>query len=210
MFQNLTFVEFLQHGGIVFFVLLLCSIISIAIIVERLVVLGKTRFKTKSFLKGIIPIIQKNKMSEAVKYCKQNSNNLASEIFLVAFNKKDKPRNVIEEAMQRKAVQLTLHLNDKLSILATMGNLTPFVGLLGTVIGIIKTFRGMSFVDSYSPGLVTGGIAEALVNTAAGLFVAIPAVIAYNYFSNQIQFFLKELEISSSEVIEFIEESKSL
>ena len=105
----------------------------------------------------------------------------------------------------RSVLKILVVLEHKLNFIATVGSTTPFIGLFGTVFGIIKTFLGMSYAHGYSPTVVTSGIAEALLNTAAGLFVAIPAVVAYNYFSYQIRVFLRDAEITISEMIENLE-----
>ena len=89
------------------------------------------------------------------------------------------------------------------SALATIGSTAPFVGLLGTVVGIINAFKGISSEKSTGLGAVAGGISEALVTTALGLFVAIPAVMVFNYFSNRIEAFDVEMGNSSSELIDY-------
>ncbi|MEI7943029.1 MAG: MotA/TolQ/ExbB proton channel family protein, partial [Candidatus Riflemargulisbacteria bacterium] len=142
--------------------------------------------------------------SDAVKFCQKNPS-LIGDLYLSILNNREKSKLEIEEIAERHVLKILVVLEHKLNFIATVGSTTPFIGLFGTVFGIIKTFLGMSYAHGYSPTVVTSGIAEALLNTAAGLFVAIPAVVAYNYFSYQIRVFLRDAEITISEMIENLE-----
>ncbi len=106
-------------------------------------------------------------------------------------------------AIERATLMTTADLKRGLGGLATIGATAPFIGLFGTVVGIINAFRGMAITGSGGLGAVSAGIAEALVTTAMGLFVAIPAVWLYNYFLNQVERFQVEMANSSSELIDF-------
>ena len=201
MFQQLTMVQFLQQGGLVMLLLGLCSILSIAVIIERWMAYSSILGKCKKYEQAMMTLLPKKKIAEATSLCKK-SPSMLSNLYLAVLTNKGKSTQFIEEAVQRQVLRILMVLERRLNFLATLGSTTPFIGLFGTVFGIIKTFRGMSFGQSYSPSLVTNGIAEALLNTAAGLFVAIPAVMAYNYYSHRIQIFLRETEILTSEMIE--------
>ncbi|OGH95604.1 MAG: hypothetical protein A2X43_09950 [Candidatus Margulisbacteria bacterium GWD2_39_127] len=205
MFQNMSIMEFLQQGGYVLLLLSICSVVSFSVMLERFIVMVNLKSKTKKFIPPLIFKLKKHKYDEALAMCEENMS-VVGNLFLSAIERKDKQKIVIEEAMQRNGAKLALYLEKRLSILATLGSISPFIGLFGTVVGIIKTFHSLSLTDAYSSNLVSNGIAEALINTAAGLFVAIPAVIAFNYFTHKIQLFLKELEIASSEAIELLTE----
>jgi biopolymer transport protein ExbB/biopolymer transport protein TolQ len=106
-------------------------------------------------------------------------------------------------AIERATLMTTADFKRGLGGLATIGATSPFIGLFGTVVGIINAFRGMAITGSGGLGAVSAGIAEALVTTAMGLFVAIPAVWLYNYFLNQVERFQVEMANSSSELIDF-------
>lgn len=97
----------------------------------------------------------------------------------------------------------TAQLSRKLSVLATLASTTPFIGLFGTVLGVMRAFADLSSISGASagPSVVAKGIAEALVNTAAGLFVAVPALIAYNYFLSKVNFFAQNMQYLAQEVI---------
>ena len=106
-------------------------------------------------------------------------------------------------AIERATLMTTADFKRGLGGLATIGSTAPFIGLFGTVVGIINAFRGMAITGSGGLGAVSAGIAEALVTTALGLFVAIPAVWLYNYFLNQVERFQVEMANSSSELVDF-------
>jgi len=106
-------------------------------------------------------------------------------------------------AIERATLMTTADFKRGLGGLATIGATSPFIGLFGTVVGIINAFRGMAITGSGGLGAVSAGIAEALVTTAVGLFVAIPAVWLYNYFLNQVERFQVEMANSSSELVDF-------
>ena len=106
-------------------------------------------------------------------------------------------------AIERATLMTTADFKRGLGGLATIGATAPFIGLFGTVVGIINAFRGMAITGSGGLGAVSAGIAEALVTTAVGLFVAIPAVWLYNFFLNQVERFQVEMSNSSSELVDF-------
>jgi biopolymer transport protein ExbB len=112
-------------------------------------------------------------------------------------------------AVERAALLTTSDFKRGLGGLATIATLTPFIGLFGTVIGIIKAFTGMALTGSGGIGAVSAGIAEALVSTALGLFVAIPAAWIFNYFTNQLERLQVEMSNSSSELIDFFMKQRS-
>jgi biopolymer transport protein ExbB/TolQ len=209
MFQNLTLTEILIKGGPVFILLILASLISIAVIFERFFAMKAIKKNTAKFLNQIMTRIKSDKIDEAIILCKENSSNIVSNMILSALERKNRSKEIIEEAIEREGSKLSIYLEKRLYLLATAGSAAPFIGLFGTVLGIINAFKSISLSDSFSPALVSNGIAEALVNTAAGLFVAVPAVVAYNYYSYKTQLYIKELEIFCSELIEIITEEQA-
>jgi biopolymer transport protein ExbB len=203
MFQNMTVLDFLVKGGPVFIILVLASIYSLATIVERLIAFIKMNRHLQMFNLKFKEKLTNSGFDEAMELCRKD-NTPVSDIFLAALEKKGKSKEVIEEAMSRQGTKLSLFLEKKLIILASAGSVTPFIGLFGTVLGIINAFKSISMAESFTPSLVTNGIAEALINTAAGLFVAIPAVIAYNFFHNRIKLMLEEIEYFSYEIVDLL------
>jgi biopolymer transport protein ExbB/TolQ len=114
-------------------------------------------------------------------------------------------RKDLEELLATKRQEERLGMERNLGVLGTMGNIAPFIGLFGTVVGIIKAFRDLALSGSAGPTVVAKGIAEALVATAGGLAVAIPAVIIYNYFMRKTKVISSELEIFSARLVIMLE-----
>lgn len=195
----------LNQWGIILPIILLCSCLSIYVMIERFCIFYLTKIKAKRLMESLTFLLYEQNLDEAIIMCKTNG--LVGELFSSAIERKDKPKEIIEEALERNAVKVTIYLERNLQILATIGSTAPFIGLLGTVFGIIKTFRGLSLIQySYATNIITNGIAQALVNTAAGLLVSIPAIIAYNFFTTKTNRFLEELEVYGSEVVEKLKE----
>lgn len=207
MFQNLSILDILMKGGPVFIVLLCVSLITVFVIIERALALSTARKNSKKFVAQILARSHAGKFEEATVLCRENES-LVSDLFLAALLRRMNDKPVIEEAVEREGARLTAYLEKRLHILATIGSTTPFVGLFGTVLGIINAFNSISASASYAPALVSNGIAEALVNTAAGLAVAIPAVLTFNWFTQRIQVFTGELQLASSELIEVLCEGR--
>ena len=112
--------------------------------------------------------------------------------------------NTAERAVEREMLMELVQLKRGLAVLATVGATAPFVGLLGTVFGIINAFTGMKSAESAGIGAVAGGIAEALLTTALGLAVAVPAVWLFNYFTGKVDGFIIEMDNSASELIDYL------
>jgi biopolymer transport protein TolQ len=127
-----------------------------------------------------------------------------------SFNGSDEPKKVHgAERILRSAGQDALsRMEEYLTFLATTGNVTPFIGLFGTVLGIIDAFQEIGRQGTASIAAVAPGVAEALLATAAGLFVAIPAVVAYNYFVNRVRIMSTELEIFITECVVLLEQKQ--
>ena len=203
MFQNLTLLDVLLKGGPVFILILAVSVISLSVMIERFMAMRAVMRNSLKFRKQILTRVHSGKWEEAMTLCKENSG-IVSDVYYAALERRHSEKSVIEEAVEREGARVAIYLKKRLHILATVGSTAPFIGLFGTVLGIINAFNSISASASYAPALVSNGIAEALVNTAAGLFVAIPAVLTFNWFTQRTQNFLSELQLACSEIIECI------
>lgn len=181
MFENLTFIGLLQKGGITVVVLALLSIISIAIMLERAWAFRKFGRELSEFSGTLASTINGGRFDEAARLCNISKSPLAP-VFLSGYAKRALSKPDILRAMEIAGRLELQRLERFLGILGTIGSTAPFIGLFGTVLGIIRAFSDLSISHGASPAAVADGIAEALVATAAGLFVAVPAVMAYNYF----------------------------
>ena len=160
--------------------LIVLSVVSIAIMLERAVFYYKIRIDLASFTKSLNKFLMKNDWDEIKDLC-ESSPSLESQMAL-RLEYQDKGPAAMEQSMDGYVAGQRQKLDQGLVVLGTLGNNAPFTGLFGTVIGIIKAFHDLASAPQGGPSVVMSGISEALVATAVGLMVAIPAVIAYNTF----------------------------
>jgi biopolymer transport protein ExbB len=184
-------------------VLLCCSVISVVFIFERGLYYLLNLPNTDKFMRVLKPMIQKKDITAAMKYCEQHRGPMARVVRSTIEHSKESLEsltNLLSSLIKKEEVMLERFLG----ILGTLGNTAPFIGLLGTVIGIIKAFQALSTAGSGGPNVVAAGIAEALIATAAGLIVAIPAVIFYNYYVSRVRQTITDIEATVEQVLFFI------
>lgn len=203
MFEHLTFLGLLQKGGITVIVLLFLSLLSIAVMLERAWAFHRFRKGTREFFDTLSRTVKESGVHIASKVCDTHPSPLAR-VFSSACRKSGRSREEVTSAMELAGRTELARLERFLGILGTIGSTAPFIGLFGTVLGIIRAFSDLAIAQGASPAAVADGIAEALVATATGLFVAIPAVMAYNYFVRTASRHLLELETCASEFTEAI------
>jgi biopolymer transport protein ExbB/TolQ len=195
----------LKVGGVTIYILLLCSCISLAIIVERFLYFQKRqRVNRVDFMKGIREELAGRRGVEGAKLLCVQTFSPFSNVVLAGLNAKGCSEKEISDSMERQIVVETAGLEHLTSITGTIGSTAVYIGLFGTVLGIIRAFRDISSSNASGISVVVNGISEALVCTAAGLAVAIPAVIAFNWFSRQIEHFITDMELSASETLNLV------
>ncbi|HEY3152099.1 MAG TPA: MotA/TolQ/ExbB proton channel family protein [Candidatus Binatia bacterium] len=184
--QGLDLIDIIHKGAIATYPLILLSIVSVAVVFERLWSLRNIGSATLRVTESILEPIKKGQRDLAIAICKQNSHCPAGRIFLNVLDREaaglEVANNIATEAMFEETQKLKKHL----WILGTVASSAPFIGLLGTVVGIIKSFESMAIAGTGGFAVVAAGISEALVATALGLGIAIIAVIFYNYFQTRI------------------------
>lgn len=194
-------------------VMFLMSAWSIGVMIDRFIAFKGAKGQSRAFAPAVAGALREGKLDEAIKLAERyKKSHLAKVVVsgLQEFQTHDMGTEIAGEtiessrrALERAQAIVHAELRRGLSGLATIGSTAPFVGLFGTVIGIINAFEGISQEKSTGLGAVAGGISEALVATAIGLFVAIPAVWMYNYFNSQVDGFDVEMDNSSSELIDY-------
>lgn len=191
----------IRRGGLVMYPIILCSILALAVVFERLVNLRRKRVIHQDFISGIRRFWMRRDVEQALQLCKAHdisiSRILRAGLLRHRISLADMER-AIEAAGQHEVSLLTSNLRS----LGVVANLAPMLGLLGTVIGMIKAFTVISQSGTGNPGLVANGISEALLTTAAGLIVGIPALAAYHYFRAKIDRYVYEMEHISLEILE--------
>ncbi len=170
----------------VLWLLIFLSILSIAVIIERSLFFSRARLDFSSFIDGLTKHLTKKSYQEACEYCARNIS-LESKVAYIGLKAKLKDKKTIEADMESFITQEKHRMDKGLVILGTLGNNAPFIGLFGTVIGIIKAFHDLAQNPDGGPSVVMAGVSEALVATAVGILVAIPAVIAFNFFNKLIK-----------------------
>lgn len=197
--------ELLSSGGPVLIILLLLSLYSITIIAERFFRLRSAiSLSRKMIAWSQHPLRSKNyqKLEEACKKGMERKIPVAFVLNKLLINR-NRPTEELEKIADSAIDWQISDLQRRLTVLGTLGSITPFIGLFGTVIGVMRAFKDLATDTAAVNGAsaVAVGISEALINTAAGLFVAIPAVVAYNYFLSKTNYFAKELENMADEFI---------
>ncbi len=194
----------INHGGLVVYILVFCSIISISIIFERLVYYSRlSRFKRQPFMNEIRSDIEKGDIKKALLLCDKVSAPFAK-VVKAGLVLNGRNERLISQAMEREIVVETIKLERFISVSATIGSTAIYIGLLGTVLGIMRAFHDISLNGVGGINVIIGGISESLVATAAGLIVALPALISYNFFVRRIDHFVADMELSSSELVDMI------
>ncbi len=207
MFQNITLWQIINSSGYVLWILLLCSVAIIGIIIERAVYITLSRRLSRDqVVDKIYHLIEaKNSIAKATAFC-DKENTPFTRVVKAGIDKRGLSAQRIERAMDRQIAAETARLERFVPVLGTIGSNAVYVGLLGTVIGIIYAFHDISQVGGGNISTVIGRISEALIATAAGICVAIPAVVAYNVFLRRVDIFVSEMESCASEMAELLSE----
>jgi biopolymer transport protein ExbB len=198
---------------IVVIVLFVMSAWSIGVMIDRLIAYNGARKQSRQFAPAVAGALREGKLDEAIKIADRYSKSHLAKVVVAGLQEfrahqmsaeiSGSEIDASRRALERAEAIVHAELKRGIGSLATIGSTAPFVGLFGTVVGIINAFKGISTEKSTGLGAVAGGISEALVTTAVGLFVAIPAVWMYNYFTNRIEAFDVEMGNSSSELIDY-------
>ena len=195
--------ELFLKGGILMYPIAFCSIIAVGIFLERMWVLRRGRVLPRDFLIEVEDLVMRRKRPEATSLCKRNNSSIAHVVRVGIENygkKRDVIKEKIEEVGRREAASLERYIN----VIGTIAGVSPLLGLLGTVSGMIKSFNIISMQGVADPASLAGGISEALITTAAGLVVAIPTFVIYRYLSNKADSLILEMEENSIRMVDLV------
>jgi biopolymer transport protein ExbB/biopolymer transport protein TolQ len=214
IFKNLDAIALTVVG-----ILLIMSVYSIAIMVERYLTYSQAKKQSREFAPRVAQALKNNQINEAINISdKHRRSHLAMVVnsglqeFKAHEDSSEISGNEVEaskRALQRAIAIKTAEFRRGLSGLATIGSTAPFVGLFGTVYGILHAFQSMKNAESAGIAAVAGGISEALITTALGLVVAVPAVWLFNYFTGKVDSFVVEMDNSASELIDYFLKSRT-
>jgi biopolymer transport protein ExbB len=186
--------DYIARGGIVMIPILVCSVVALIIIFERLWSLRRKRIFRFDILDTIEQLLREHKIPEATTLCKRHDSTM-TRLVLVALLNSDRPKAEIKELIEDHGRQEVPFLERYLTMLGTIASISPFLGLLGTVVGLLRVFDAISQEGGVTnTAILSSGIQNALITTVAGLCVAIPALVAYNYFARRAESLVLEVE----------------
>lgn len=195
-------VDYMQvlRSSWVIVLMIFLSILVIGVTIERWLYFLRTKLDSDIFMDKIKNYIIDGDYEEAINFCKKSKGAIPI-VVRVGLENRQLPRDEIDKLMETVRMEQRVNLERYLGILGTLGNTAPFIGLLGTVLGIIKAFRDLASSAGGGPEVVMVGIAEALIATATGLAVAIPAVILFNYFMKKVKNISVEMDAISKKLL---------
>ena len=199
--------------------LFIMSIWSLAVMIDRALYFSAAKSQSREFAPKVAGALKDGRLDEAIKVADRSKKSHLAEVVTAGLQEfrsygsggaiSDEQIESSKRALERSEAIVHAKLKRGLGSLATIGSTAPFIGLFGTVVGILHAFQQIATQKTSGIGAVAGGISEALVTTAFGLLVAIPAVMAFNYFTNKVESFDVEMDNSSSELVDyFIKQSQ--
>jgi len=196
--------EIVQAGGPLMWPIILCSIIAAAIILERLWTLQDRRVLPPDLTQRVWALVEANQINDRV-IAALEQNSPLGKLLAAGLANRHRPREVLMGLLEDTGRHVVHELERFLNTLGTIAGVSPLLGLLGTVMGIIKAFNAINAGGAGDPRLLSGGIAEALVATAAGLCVAIPSLIAYRYLRGRVDGIVVEMEKNALRLADAVE-----
>lgn len=194
-----------SNWNLILFILIGCSILSFTIFIERLLHLKKSEIDTNQFIISLRKVIKEGNLAEAMHVCESTGGTIGA-IIKAGLMKYSRGKEQIESAMEISGLIEIARLEKNAKILSVIAHLAPLIGLLGTVLGFIQAFAEMrlSGLVDISATRIGEAMEYALITTAAGLVVAIPSVIAYNYIVSRVEGFVLEIQTTSAEIVDLL------
>jgi biopolymer transport protein ExbB len=196
--------EIVQAGGALMWPIILCSIVAAAIILERLWTLQDRRVLPPDLTRKVWKLVESNQINDKV-IAALEQNSPLGKLLAAGLANRNRPREVLMERLEDTGRHVVHELERFLNTLGTIAGVSPLLGLLGTVTGIIKAFNAINAGGAGDPRMLSGGIAEALIATAAGLCVAIPSLIAYRYLRGRVDRIVVEMEKNALRLADAVE-----
>jgi biopolymer transport protein ExbB len=196
----------LKHGGLMMWLLLLASAVAIAVFLERFLHYHRAQINSNEFINGVKNVVRRDNIVEAISICEATPGPVAR-LVKTAILARDRGREGVREALEEAGLLEVPRLEEKLNLLATIAQITPLMGLLGTVLGFIQVFRTLQNQTTY-PNVadLSGGVWEALICTALGLAIAIPCYAGYNYLVSRVNAIVLDMEKAATEILNIVTE----
>jgi biopolymer transport protein ExbB len=201
--------EIVRAGGLMMWPIILCSVVAAAIILERLWTLQERRVLPPELTRRVWQLIEGNQITEPMIHALEQNSPLGK-LLAVGLLNRHRPRTMLMERLEDTGRHVVHELERYLNTLGTIAGVSPLLGLLGTVTGIIKAFNAIQAGGAGDPRALSGGIAEALVATAAGLCVAIPSLFAYRYLRGRVERIVVAMEKDSIRLADAVEAADRL
>ena len=198
---------FLTHGGPMIWVIVFASAVAIAVFVERVLHYHRAQINSMEFLNGVRNVLKRENVVEALSICDATPGPVAR-LVKVAILNRDRGREGVREALEEAGLVEVPPLEEKLNLLATIAQIAPLLGLLGTALGFIRVFSKLQNQGTMANvQQLSGGVWEALICTAAGLAVAIPCYAAYNYLVSRVNAIVLDMEKAATEIVNIVTEA---
>ncbi len=195
--------EIVQAGGVLMVPILLCSVVAAAISVERLWTLQRQRIAPKALLSEVWGEVKTGEL-EPAKLKELRAASPLGQVFASGLANAKRGRDVMKEAMEEAASQVSHELERYLTALGIIASISPLIGLLGTVVGMINVFNALMREGAGHANVLAGGISQALITTAAGLAVAIPALIFHRFFLRRVDELVVSMEQEASKLVDIV------
>ena len=196
----------LMQGGPMMWIILAAGAVALAIFIQRVLHYHRAQINSMEFLNGVRTVLRRDNVVEALSICDATPGPVAR-LVKVAILNRERGRDGVREALEEAGLMEVPPLEDKLNLLATIAQIAPLMGLLGTVLGFIKMFSQLqaqgtgAHIEAFS-----GGIWQALICTAAGLALAIPCYAGYNYLVNRVNSIVLDMERAAAEIVHIVSE----
>jgi biopolymer transport protein ExbB len=196
-----TLIDLIQRGGWVMYPILLCSLVALAIILERIWSLRRGKVIPGSLVSSVNDLLIRRQYNDAAFLCQEGQNS-AARLIKQGLKMIGQSRLVFKDAMEESGRRESLYLSSHLELLGVIAAISPLLGLLGTVSGMINAFGTVAQAGLGNPGLLAGGIGQALLTTAAGLVVAIPTMVIHRILVGRVETLTSDLEDLGSDLLE--------
>jgi biopolymer transport protein ExbB len=203
-----TLIDLIQRGGWVMYPILLCSLVALAIIMERLWCLRRGQVIPRSLVVSVNDLLIRRQYNDAAFLC-QDGPNAAARLIKLGLKMIGQSRPVFKDAMEESGRREAVNLSAHLELLGVIASISPLLGLLGTVAGMIDAFGTVAQAGLGNPGLLAGGIGQALLTTAAGLVVAIPAMVIHRLLLSRVETLTGDLEDLGADLLEALAASEA-
>lgn len=203
MFESKTMFEIIAMGGETMYVLIACGILSVAIILERSFRYWKYALDCDLFMNDIKAAMQKGAYEAAMSICRIK-NTPATLVVWAGLEKASLSERIVQETMEREILKETVELERYTAVVGTIGKVAVYIGLFGTVLGIINAFHNISAMESGGFSIIIGGVSEALVCTATGLLIAVPSVVAHSLFMRRVDALVVDMQYCASMTMEYL------